>query len=139
MKSVQTFDIRGMHCASCAQKIEQALESLPGVESCAVNLATRKAVVTGSVGQEKIFQTVLGLGYEAVVGTLLQETASEVRSRLIIAGLFTVTVVGLSMLMVSSAWSGWVQLALSIPVFWAGRDFFFSAWRLARRYSANMD
>ncbi len=35
--------VKGMHCASCALRVEQALKSVPGVESANVNLATETA------------------------------------------------------------------------------------------------
>ena len=37
--------IEGMHCASCVQRVEQALRALPGVTAVAVNLATGRAQV----------------------------------------------------------------------------------------------
>ena len=44
MKKV-TIPISGMHCASCAQKIEKALKKIEGVSSANVNFATEKATV----------------------------------------------------------------------------------------------
>ena len=43
MKS--TFQLTGMHCASCAAKIERALQNVRGVERAGVNFATEKATV----------------------------------------------------------------------------------------------
>ncbi len=40
--------IRGMHCASCVRRVENALASVPGVESASVNLATESATVAAS-------------------------------------------------------------------------------------------
>ncbi len=37
--------VEGMHCASCAARIEQRLRREPGVRSTAVNFATRTATV----------------------------------------------------------------------------------------------
>ncbi|WP_320056031.1 heavy metal translocating P-type ATPase [Desulfuromonas thiophila] len=37
--------IEGMHCASCVQRVEQALRALPGVTAVSVNLATGRAQV----------------------------------------------------------------------------------------------
>ena len=38
------------------------------------------------------------------------------------------------------AWINWLQLALTTPVlFWCGRQFFRSAWKGLRHFSANMD
>ena len=40
----------------------------------------------------------------------------------------------------NTAWINWVQLALTTPVvFWCGWQFFRSAWKGLRHFSANMD
>lgn len=39
----ETFDISGMHCASCSSIIKKKLSKLPGVNECNVNFATEKA------------------------------------------------------------------------------------------------
>ena len=41
------LDIEGMTCASCVQRVERALEDVPGVDTASVNLATRTATVIG--------------------------------------------------------------------------------------------
>ena len=49
MKEMQkiksTFSVSGMHCATCVQTIEGALEDLAGVISVRVNFASEKALV----------------------------------------------------------------------------------------------
>lgn len=63
-----TLQIEGMHCASCASKIETALHKTPGVTSAAVNFATQKATVkyehskTTPIELEKVINKV---GYKA--------------------------------------------------------------------------
>ena len=44
----QTVDlgVEGMTCASCVRRVEKAIDSVPGVVSAAVNLATERATVT---------------------------------------------------------------------------------------------
>ncbi|HEX4148856.1 MAG TPA: heavy metal-associated domain-containing protein, partial [Pirellulales bacterium] len=39
------LDIEGMHCASCVGRVEQALESVSGVQRAAASLATNQASV----------------------------------------------------------------------------------------------
>ncbi len=41
----QTFNVKGMHCASCASIIQKKLERLDGVETCKVNYGTEKASI----------------------------------------------------------------------------------------------
>src|SRR5690348_9842920 len=40
-----TFDIEGMSCASCVSHVKKAAESVPGVQTCDVNLAGGSATV----------------------------------------------------------------------------------------------
>lgn len=42
----QSFDIIGMHCASCASTIKRTLEKIAGVQDCEVNYGTEKATIT---------------------------------------------------------------------------------------------
>jgi Cu+-exporting ATPase len=43
---ITRLNIRGMHCASCASTIEEALKKVPGVTDATVNFATQRASVT---------------------------------------------------------------------------------------------
>ncbi|MBM3508275.1 MAG: copper-translocating P-type ATPase [Alphaproteobacteria bacterium] len=43
--AAQTFPIRGMHCASCANVIERTLKKQPGVQAAEVNFGTETAKV----------------------------------------------------------------------------------------------
>ena len=40
-----TLSIEGMHCASCAARVERALHAVPGVIRASVNLAVETATV----------------------------------------------------------------------------------------------
>lgn len=42
----QTYEVSGMHCASCSSIISKKLKKLPGIESCDVNYATEKANIS---------------------------------------------------------------------------------------------
>ena len=41
-----SFPVTGMTCASCVNRIERAINKVPGVERAAVNLATERATVS---------------------------------------------------------------------------------------------
>ena len=41
----KNFRIEGMHCASCAYKIEKAIKKIKGIREASVNFATKKAYV----------------------------------------------------------------------------------------------
>ena len=62
------LQIEGMHCASCAARVEKGLASLPGVVTAAVNFASESATVSfesGAVNGADLIETVKGLGYGA--------------------------------------------------------------------------
>lgn len=41
----QTFDVKGMHCASCAANIQKKIGKLDGVQTCEVNYGTETAKI----------------------------------------------------------------------------------------------
>ncbi len=60
------FNVQGMYCSSCKQKIEAAVSKLPGVTSVQIDQATNEMVVSYQVSNETIketLSTVNGLGY----------------------------------------------------------------------------
>ncbi len=61
------FPIRGMHCASCAGRIEKALRAVPGVQDSAVNFGAERAevrFVPSRTSPEALHRVVEDLGYE---------------------------------------------------------------------------
>ncbi len=67
-EQVLGLSISGMHCASCAAKIENSLKSLSGVKEAGVNFATREGSVvfdSKKVSPDKIISEIVKLGYEA--------------------------------------------------------------------------
>ncbi len=56
-----------MSCAACVARVEKAVSSVEGVESCAVNLLTNSMTVDGLVDAEKIIAAVSEAGYGASV------------------------------------------------------------------------
>jgi Cu+-exporting ATPase len=65
----QQYEISGMHCASCALKIEKALKGVPGVKGANVNFATEKATVEAekSVQPGALVEAVKKTGYTLLV------------------------------------------------------------------------
>lgn len=66
------FGIEGMTCASCVNRVEKAIEAVPGVISATVNLATERATVTfnEAVPMETVVQAIEMAGYEPRIETL---------------------------------------------------------------------
>ncbi len=139
METGRIFLIDGMHCASCTQKIEDRLLKLRGVKKACVNLATRRATVLGDADRVKIFRAIRELGYEPRELNDEVSNAVDLVFRFQVALVFTIPIVLIAMSMFRSGWSDWLQLMLTLPVVWAGRDFFLTALRLGKRFSANMD
>ncbi|OGL66551.1 hypothetical protein A2856_02585 [Candidatus Uhrbacteria bacterium RIFCSPHIGHO2_01_FULL_63_20] len=66
MHTKTSFDIKGMHCASCAVKIENAIAKTPGVSSASVNYALSRAAVEyddEKVKEPAIHEAVTKQGY----------------------------------------------------------------------------
>lgn len=62
----KTFKIEGMHCASCAQNIENSLKRLNGVIEVNVNFASSQATIKydkTKANQKEIKKVIEGLGY----------------------------------------------------------------------------
>lgn len=69
-----TLPIAGMTCASCASRIEQSLNKVPGVTSAAVNLATERATVhyeDDSIEPQDLVQVVRDTGYDVPSETII--------------------------------------------------------------------
>ena len=62
------YNIEGMFCDSCKQKIETAVSELPGVINVNVNTESKEMLITYQTEKENIQQTletIKGLGYTA--------------------------------------------------------------------------
>jgi P-type Cu+ transporter len=65
---ITTLKLRGMSCAACANSIEDAIRSVPGVSECSVNFGVEQASVTYDPQQtdlETIQDAVTAAGYSA--------------------------------------------------------------------------
>ena len=72
------YNVTGMSCAACSARVEKAVNSLEGVDSCAVSLLTNSMGVEGSVSPEKVIEAVEKAGYGAsVAGAKTSSTASQ--------------------------------------------------------------
>ena len=70
VSEVAQFNLEGMTCAACANKIEKGLNKLPGVTNASVNFAMETAQVEFSPGEvsiEDMKDKVRKLGYTAIM------------------------------------------------------------------------
>ena len=160
-----TLKLRGMSCASCANNIEDAIRSVPGVDACSVNFGAEQATVTYDPNQTNVAtlqNAVDAAGYSAQPmqeDVLAAEDDTERQTRqkenraltrkvwvsgiisaiLVIGSLPAMT--GLSIPFIPM-WlhDPWLQLVLTAPVqFWCGASFFVNGWKALKRHTATMD
>jgi Cu+-exporting ATPase len=154
-----TLAIEGMHCASCVSGIEGALGGLRGVRDVSVNLATERATVNYDPREARVRELIAAVenaGYaareqpaeearETLAGE--HERRAQKELHLLIVKFVFAASVGALLLLLAFAWSPfgeranmWVMLALATPVqFWAGRQFYTGAWKVARHRSTDMN
>ncbi|HFI5310161.1 TPA: copper-exporting P-type ATPase CopA [Serratia liquefaciens] len=154
--SVQLL-LSGMSCASCVSKVQNALQSVSGVDQARVNLAERSALITGSADPQALVAAVEKAGYGAEMiqdeterRERQQQTAQANMKRfrwqaalglalgipLMAWGLF-----GGSMSLTPETQRPWLLvglLTLAVMVF-AGGHFYRNAWRALMNGSATMD
>ena len=64
---MKQYNVTGMTCAACQNRVEKAVGAVPGVESCAVSLLTNSMGVEGSASPAAIIKAVEDAGYSASV------------------------------------------------------------------------
>src|SRR5260370_26913691 len=80
-----TFNIAGMHCASCAARNERTLKKLKGVLDATVNLATHSARVDyddSLVSVGALHEVVVHNGYQVLKPELAQDHKERARREL---------------------------------------------------------
>jgi Cu+-exporting ATPase len=152
-----TFNIAGMHCASCAVRNERTLKKLKGVFDATVNLATHSARVEyddSVVSVGALHDVVVENGYQVLEPELAQDHKERARRELqsaklraFLALLLASPVAALAMLDIELPWmlfghnaGVWVQALLStVVILILGWQFHIGMLRQARTLSANMD
>ncbi|TCN20439.1 heavy metal translocating P-type ATPase [Mesobacillus foraminis] len=154
------FDISGMTCAACANKIEKRLNKMDGVNKAGVNFALETVLVEYDPNQVSVpdmKEAIKKLGYtleqkKENAGEQVDHRQKEIEKQ---QGKFIFSAIlsfPLLWAMVSHfeftsfIWlpdmfmNPWVQLALATPVqFIVGRQFYVGAYKALRNKSANMD
>ncbi len=139
-----TVSIKGMHCASCASKIEKTLKNHPQISEATVNFGSEKAQIKGDIRLEEVSSIVKSLGYEAVTSfSQLSHRKEKERSKkeLFVAIVPSLFIFFLAMIPgIEFKWNAIIQWVLtSVVLFYPGRIFFISALKLALKRSTNMD
>lgn len=149
----ESFPILGMSCASCAARVDKALNHQPGVSKAAVNYASGMATVEYDPSQcspEALKQAVQAAGYDLLIqqGRNTLEEAEQahdkkyraLKFRTTWAIILSVPIVIIGMFFMDMPYANLIMWALSTPIiFGLGRSFFVSAWKQLEHGSANMD
>ena len=61
----QTITVEGMSCGGCEQNVEEALQSVPGVESASADRESETATVEGDADADDLVAAVNDAGYSA--------------------------------------------------------------------------
>src|SRR5690606_6352081 len=139
-----------MTCASCAGRVERALQKVAGVRSVSVNLAGERAHVqlVGEVNDAVLIAAVEKAGYQASLtdrvstdGVDAEQRLRRERLKLILALLLAAPLVipmfgdlfGLHWML-----PAWAQFLLATPVqFILGARFYRAAWKAVRAGAGN--
>ncbi len=159
---MEKYDITGMSCAACSARVEKAVSSLGGVESCAVNLLTNSMVVEGEASSSEIISAVEAAGYGASLSGQRKKESAKTASgadkaeKTLIARLISSVIVLVALMYVSMGHVMWnwplpetvsrnpiiialIQLILSAVVMIINQKFFINGVKGICRLSPNMD
>ncbi|EIL83420.1 heavy metal translocating P-type ATPase [Bacillus altitudinis] len=156
------FDIEGMTCAACANRIEKKINRMDGIDQGSVNFALESLQVTyhpGQISPSDIKEAVKSIGYSLIEPAeehaeegkkdhrqvaIEKQTARFLFSMILSLPLLWAMVSHFSF--TSFIWlpeafmNPWVQLALAAPVqFIVGWPFYVGAYKALKNKSANMD
>ncbi|HLS07677.1 heavy metal translocating P-type ATPase [Lentibacillus sp.] len=150
------FDVFGMTCAACSNRIEKVLNKQTGIKHANVNLATENAAVEynpGLMAEADIIGRIQKLGYDAKVKAGQENKQSQkekqvknMKMKLIISAVLSAPLLMTMLVHLFGAsvpdilMNPWFQFALATPVqFIIGRQFYAGAYKNLRNGTANMD
>lgn len=149
--------IDGMSCASCVNRVQNALQQVQGVSQARVNLAERSALVLGDATPDALIQAVKNAGYDAEIieddparREKQQQSANKAMRRFRWQAAIALTpgiplmiwgMVGDNMMLTAANRSGWLAVGVLtlLVMIVAGGHFYRSAWRSLLNRSATMD
>ncbi len=152
------FNIIGMSCAACVARVEKAVNSVDGVNSCSVSLLTNSMGVEGNVDPQKIISAVTEAGYGITLkdennapskDDALKDTETPKLKKRLVASLgFLIVLMYISMGHVMWGWYlpianplviGFLQLLLTIIIMVINRKFFINGFKGFVNKAPNMD
>ena len=155
---MKQYNITGMSCAACANRIEKTVAHINGVESCSVSLLTNSMGVEGTASSESVIQAIENIGYGASEkgvekvkdDSLVDHETPKLKKRLITSLVFLLLLMYLSMGHMMWKWpvpsflENHVSLAvtemlLTIIILVINKAFFINGYKSLFQSSPNMD
>ncbi|MBR3967557.1 MAG: heavy metal translocating P-type ATPase [Clostridia bacterium] len=156
---MRKFNVSGMSCAACSARVEAAVSTVEGVESCSVSLLTNSMGVDGTASDDDIIRAVEKAGYGASVFEKNKKVKNEIKkdgSGMLAARLISSLVFLLVLMYFSMGYTMWgfplpsffsenpmavalVQLLLTSIVMVINQRFFISGFGALMRFAPNMD
>lgn len=155
---MKQYNITGMSCAACANRIEKTVAHINGVDSCSVSLLTNSMGVEGTASSESIIQAIENIGYGASEkgvekvkdDSLVDHETPKLKKRLITSLIFLILLMYLSMGHMMWKWpvpsflENHVSLAvtemlLTIIILVINKAFFINGYKSLFQLSPNMD
>ena len=147
----KTIPVIGMACSVCSANVEKKLQSLKGINSASVSLASRTALVDYNpdiISLEDMKREISNAGYDLVIES--DRNAEEInrreftllRRRTIASWLFAILTMCFSMGWISHTGSFVNQICLLLTLsnlLYCGKQFYVSAWKQLLHHTANMD
>lgn len=152
--------IRGMSCASCVNRVEKALRSVPGVLDATVNLGTEEAqirYIPELIDFDRLRQAIRDVGYDAIQARDempadqekldREKNLKKLRDKLLASAFFAVLILAGSFsemfsftdsITRSTLWM--ILFVLTLPiVFYSGAQFYVGAWKAFKHRAADMN
>jgi Cu+-exporting ATPase len=142
------FTISGMHCVNCAMTIERRLKDLKGIKSIRVNFSSATGIVTYDsdiTNKTSITKYVKDIGYIAKEQVRLdQASKAHIQMEwLIFSILASIVMMALMYVPMPEKIHAYMPYMLMIiataTLLGPGMDFFISAYKSLKNFSANMD
>lgn len=155
---MKQYNITGMSCAACANRIEKTVTHIDGVESCSVSLLTNSMGVEGTASSETIIQAIENIGYGASEkgvekvkdDSLVDHETPKLKKRLITSLVFLLLLMYLSMGHMMWKWPvpsflenhlslAVTEMLLTIIILVINKAFFINGYKSLFQLSPNMD
>ena len=147
----KTIPVIGMACSVCSANVEKKLQSLKGINSASVSLASRTALVDYNpdiISLEDMKREISNAGYDLVIEN--DRSVEEInrrefillRRRTLASWLFAILTMCFSMGWISHTGSFANQICLLLTLanlLYCGKQFYVSAWKQLLHHTANMD